>query len=66
MSNNNVLDPIDPVPGLLAAVQTRSETGMVETNLAKIEDALEGLPPAANRLVVTPEMGTSGYFFGGR
>ena len=66
MSNNSVLDPIDPVPGLLAAVQTRSETGMVETNLAKIEDALEGLPPAANRLVVTPEMGTSGYFFGGR
>jgi len=66
MSNKQPPEPIEPINGLLAAVQMIAEPGQVEDNLAKIEGALAGLPPAERRLVITPEMGTSGYFFGGR
>jgi N-carbamoylputrescine amidase len=52
--------------GLLVAVQTKAVTGQVAENLAAMEDVLAGLPNAEERLVVFPEMGTSGYFFGER
>lgn len=53
-------------PGLLVAVQTKAVTGQVAENLAAMEEVLVGLPNAEERLVVFPEMGTSGYFFGER
>lgn len=66
MSNQTPTKTIEPIHGLLAAVQIIAEPGQVETNLAHIESALAGLPSAEQRLVITPEMGTTGYFFGER
>lgn len=66
MKNHPSLESIEPINGLLAAVQMTAEPEQVEDNLTKIEGAIAGLPSAEHRLVVTPEMGTSGYFFGER
>ena len=66
MSNHTPIEKIEPINGLLAAVQITAKPGQVEDNLAKIEEAIAGLPFAEHRLVITPEMGTSGYFFGER
>lgn len=56
----------DNETGLLVAVQTKPVKGQVAENLAAMEEVLAGLPSAGERLVVFPEMGTSGYFFGER
>jgi N-carbamoylputrescine amidase len=50
--------------GLLAVVQTAPKLGLVPENLTEMESALAGLPDYENRLVVFPEMATSGYYFG--
>lgn len=57
---------IDSQPGLLAAVQTQPALGEISTNLAEMETVISALDPSPERLVVFPEMGVSGYFFGGR
>lgn len=50
-------------PGLLAAVQMLAVPGDKDANLTMMETALAGLPPAANRLVVFPELASTGYLF---
>ena len=53
-------------PGLLAAVQTQPAIGNVAENLAEMERVISALPSTEERLVVFPEMATSGYFFSQR
>lgn len=50
-------------PGLLAAVQTTPVLGDVDGNMAAMAEALTQLPSAPHRLVVFPEMASTGYFF---
>lgn len=62
----NTTRPIETKAGLLAVVQTTPKLGDVPENLAEIEDVLARLPDISNRLIVFPEMATSGYYFGMR
>jgi predicted amidohydrolase len=66
ISSSQPDEAIETKPGLLVAVQTRAVLGQVEENLVSMEEVLVGLPDAPDRLVVFPEMGISGYFFGDR
>jgi len=50
-------------PGLLAVVQSAPVLGEVDTNMAASARALSELPFAANRLVVFPELVSTGYTF---
>ncbi len=50
--------------GLLAVAQLRAVMGNKEANLRQMEQVIEGLPPAVNRLVVFPELANTGYWFG--
>lgn len=52
-----------PQRGLLAVVQTTPRVGDISYNLAEIEAALKSLEAHQNRLIVYPEMATTGYFF---
>jgi len=54
------------MPGHLAAAQTQPILGDISNNLAEMGAVLSRLEPSAAQLVVFPEMGVSGYFFGGR
>ena len=42
MSNHTPIEKIEPINGLLAAVQITAKPGQVEDNLAKIEVAIAG------------------------
>lgn len=55
--------PIPASPGLLAAVQMLAAPGDKEANLSAMETALAALPEASARLVVFPEMASTGYLF---
>ena len=57
---------IEPKLGLLAAVQTQPKLGEISDNLAEMETVISALAPADERLVIFPEMGISGYYFGNR
>lgn len=50
--------------GLLAAIQTTPVISAIDYSLNEIERALATWQPAENRLVVFPEMATTGYFLG--
>jgi predicted amidohydrolase len=52
--------------GLLVAVQTQPKLGRISENLAEMGRVISGLPIAPDRLLVFPEMATSGYFFDDR
>lgn len=49
--------------GLLAVIQTAPRIYDLDHNLEQVDAALNSLQPAENRLVVFPEMATTGYFF---
>ena len=56
-------EPHKVSPGLLAVVQTSPQLGEVEANVEAMAKILEQLPSAPARLVVFPEMASTGYLF---
>jgi predicted amidohydrolase len=52
--------------GYLAVVQTSPRIDELHNNLEQIEASLKSLEPSKNKIVVFPEMATTGYFFDSR
>lgn len=57
------MSPKEKKTGILSVVQTSPVIGDVDNNLAHIEQVLASLPQVPHRLVVFPELATTGYFF---